>query len=93
MTTQRLTMAQALVGAVGIEQFTPQMSPPVLKIALVLMLLTMGAAMGFLAWRRWRKNEYAMRMEQDLPYTRSVFFLGGFVVLLAFLLAILLWRG
>ncbi|WP_349291111.1 DUF202 domain-containing protein [Citrobacter sp. JGM124] len=82
-----------MAGAVGIEQFTPQASPPELKIALVLILLAVGASMGFLAWRRWRRNEYAMRMEQDLPYTRSVPFLGGFVVVLAFLLGFLLWLG
>lgn len=82
-----------MAGAVGIEQFTPQMSPPVFKIALVLILLSVGASIGFLAWRRWRKNEYAMRMEQDLPYTRMVFFLGGFVVVLAFLLGFMLWQG
>lgn len=82
-----------MAGAVGIEQFTPHLSPPVLKITLVLMLLGVGASIGSLAWRRWRKNEYAMRMEQDLPYTRMVFFLGGFVVVLAFLLGFMLWQG
>lgn len=82
-----------MAGAVGIEQFTSQMSPPGLKIALVLLLLSVGALMGFVAWRRWRKNEYAMRMEQDLPYTRTVFFLGGFVVVLACLLGVMLWQG
>ena len=82
-----------MAGAVGIEQFTPQVSPPQLKIALVLILLSVGAVLGFMAWRRWRKNEYAMRMEQNLPYTRSVPFLGGFIVVLAFLLGLLLWLG
>lgn len=87
------TSLALMAGAVGLEQFTPQASPPALKIALVLILLAAGASMGFLAWRRWRKNEYAMRMEQDLPYTRNVPFLGSFVVVLAFLLGLLLWLG
>lgn len=80
-----------MAGAIGIDQFTPHMSSPVLKILLVLMLLALGAATGFLAWHRWRKNEYAMRMEQDLPYTNMVFFLSGFVVVLAFLLVLMFW--
>lgn len=82
-----------MAGAVGIEQFTPHMSPPVLKVVLELMLLIAGAAIGFLAWRRWRNNEYAMRLEQNLSYTRLVSFLAGFIVALAILLGIMLWTG
>ena len=82
-----------MAGAVGIAQFTPQMSPPVLKVVLEMMLLIAGAAIGFLAWRRWRSNEYAMRMGQDLPYTRLVSFLAGFIVALGILLGVMLWAG
>lgn len=82
-----------MAGAVGIEQFTPHMSPPGLKVVLEMMLLVAGAAIGFLAWRRWRSNEYAMRMEQNLSYTRLVSFLAGFIVALAILLGMMLWIG
>jgi putative membrane protein len=87
------TALALMAGAVGIDQFSPHLSSPELRMTLALLLLTAAASMGFLAWRRWRKSEYAMRMDHALPYTRAVLFLGGFIIVLAFLLGILLWQG
>lgn len=87
------TALALMAGAVGIEQFSPALSSAGLRIAISLTLLATAASMGFLAWRRWRRNEYAMRLARDLPYTRILVTLGGFMVLLASLLGILLWQA
>lgn len=87
----RTAMAM-MAGAVGIEQFASQLSSPVLRMIISLMLLGAAALLGTLAWRRWRSNEYSMRMDCSLPYTRAIFFLGCFIILLAVLLTLLILR-
>lgn len=87
------TALALMAGAVGIEQFAPQLSSAELRIGISTLLLVAASAMGFMAWRRWRRNEYAMRLESNLPYTRALFILATLMVLLAILLGVLLWQG
>lgn len=85
------TALALLAGAVGIDQFSPQLSSPVLRHSLALCLVVGGAALGGLAWYRWRQNEYAMRLDRQLYYTRFLFALSFFLMVIAALLGILLW--
>ena len=87
------TALALMAGAVGIEQFSPQLSSAGLRISISTMLLAAASVMGYMAWRRWRRNEYAMRLENDLPYTRSLVILSILMLGLAILLGILLWQG
>ncbi|WP_024548870.1 YidH family protein [Siccibacter turicensis] len=87
------TALALMAGAVGIEQFAPQLSSAELRIGISTLLLVAASAMGFMAWRRWRRNEYAMRLESNLPYTRALVILATLMVLLAILLGVLLWQG
>lgn len=87
------TALALMAGAVGIEQFSPQLSSAGLRISISTMLLAAASVMGYMAWRRWRRNEYAMRLENDLPYTRSLVILSILMLVLAILLGILLWQG
>jgi putative membrane protein len=87
------TALALMAGAVGIEQFSPQLSSAELRIGISTLLLVAASSMGFMAWRRWRRNEYAMRLENNLPYTRALVILAALMVLLAILLGILLWQG
>lgn len=87
------TALALMAGAVGIEQFAPQLTSAELRIGISTLLLVAASAMGFMAWRRWRRNEYAMRLESNLPYTRALFILATLMVLLAILLGVLLWQG
>jgi len=85
------TALALMAGAVGIEQFSPELSSAAIRIILSLTLLCVAAGMGFLAWRRWRNNEYAMRLARDLPYTHALSGLSGLMIILATMLGILLW--
>lgn len=87
------TALALMAGAVGIEQFSPQLSSAELRIGISTLLLVAASTMGFMAWQRWRRNEYAMRLESNLPYTRALFILAALIVVLAILLGILLWQG
>ncbi|MGL4724574.1 MAG: YidH family protein [Scandinavium sp.] len=87
------TALALMAGAVGIDQFSPQLSSATLRISISTLLLLAASSMGFMAWRRWRSNEYAMRLENNLPYTRALVILAVFMVALAVLLGILLWQG
>lgn len=87
------TALALMAGAVGIEQFSPQLSSAELRIGISTLLLVAASTMGFMAWRRWRRNEYAMRLESNLPYTRVLVILAALMVLLAILLGVLLWQG
>lgn len=87
------TALALMAGAVGIEQFSPQLSSAELRIGISTLLLVAASTMGFMAWKRWRRNEYAMRLESNLPYTRALVILAALIVVLAILLGILLWQG
>lgn len=87
------TALALMAGAVGIEQFSPQLSSAELRIGISTLLLVSASTMGFMAWLRWRRNEYAMRLESNLPYTRALVILAALMVLLAILLGVLLWQG
>ncbi|GJL36320.1 inner membrane protein YidH [Enterobacter hormaechei] len=87
------TALALMAGAVGVEQFAPQISSAELRIGISMLLLVAASAMGFMAWRRWRRNEYAMRLENNLPYTRALVILSALMVFLAILLGVLLWQG
>lgn len=87
------TALALMAGAVGIEQFSPALSSTALRTTLAMLLLVAATCTGVMAWRRWRQNEYAMRLESDLPYTSGLLLLSGLMLLLAILLAVLLWQG
>lgn len=87
------TALALMAGAVGIEQFSPQLSSGELRIGISTTLLLTASLMGFMAWRRWRGNEYAMRLATDLPYTRALFILSALMIALSVSLGILLWQG
>ncbi|MGL4718661.1 MAG: YidH family protein [Kluyvera intermedia] len=87
------TALALMAGAVGIEQFSPQLSSTELRTGISTLLLLAASAMGFMAWRRWRQNEYAMRLDSNLPYTRALIILAALMILLAILLGTLLWQG
>lgn len=87
------TALALMAGAVGIEQFSPQLSSVELRTGISTLLLLAASVMGFMAWRRWRQNEYAMRLDSNLPYTRALVILAALMILLAILLGTLLWQG
>lgn len=84
------TALALMAGAVGIDQFAPQLGSPSARAAVAL-LLAFGAALLCLhAYRRWRANELAMRTGQDLPYTRLLLVIALVVSVVAGILGVMI---
>nr|WP_086939286.1 DUF202 domain-containing protein [Thaumasiovibrio occultus] len=78
------TALALLAGAVGIDQLTPDLADPLIRLALCSALSLFAAFMAFFAYKRWSANEKAMRLGQDLSYSGLV----RVVSLLIFLLCL-----
>lgn len=57
-----------LAGAIAIDQLTPQIAPPPVRISLCVGLAVIGAFLAVEANRRWSLQEQAMRRNQELPH-------------------------
>ncbi|KGT94373.1 membrane protein [Erwinia typographi] len=61
-----------LAAGVGLEQFAPDIATPAVRQALALLLCLFAALLAALGYLRWLRNEQAMRLKEDLPYTRML---------------------
>lgn len=57
-------------GGLGVIQLLPEFAVPWGREALGLALVTMGTAVAATSFRRWFRNEVAMRTEAPLPASR-----------------------
>lgn len=60
------TSLAAIAGGVALEAFALPLEPR-LKLAASLLLLALGAALPWAAWRHWKRTERAMRCNEPLP--------------------------
>ncbi|OHV08044.1 hypothetical protein BH688_14615 [Kushneria phosphatilytica] len=79
-----------MAGAVGIYQFAPDFATPITREALGVLLTLGGATLALSAYRRWSRNEQAMRSDSALPYTRLLVVVSIFVTIVALALALLI---
>lgn len=78
-----------IAGAVGIDQFAPDLAPPPVRDAIAVLLALGGAALALAAYRRWARNEQAMRGERELPHTHMLIVIALGVGLIALALSLL----
>ncbi|MET8248944.1 DUF202 domain-containing protein [Streptomyces sp. NPDC005202] len=64
------TALALMAGAVGFDQLAPGLAPAPVRTALGVVLALGGAVLGATAYRRWARNEQAMRKSAPLPHTR-----------------------
>lgn len=65
--------AMALIaGAVGIDQLTPELAPPLMRSAIASFLALCAGCLAIYAYQRWTCNEKAMRTGTELNYSRSL---------------------
>ena len=64
------TALALLAGAIAIDQLTPGLAPAQVRAFLGGLLAAGGAVLGLYAYRRWARNERAMRHNAPLPHTR-----------------------
>ncbi|MGB5446045.1 MAG: DUF202 domain-containing protein, partial [Psychromonas sp.] len=76
------TAIALLAGAIAIDQLTPDLADPVIRIFLSSFLCLSAALLALFAYRRWAENERAMRQKRDLPYTSFLKVIGAVIIML-----------
>ncbi|WP_054178084.1 YidH family protein [Trabulsiella odontotermitis] len=61
-----------LAAGVGLDQLAPDFATPLIREVLALLLCLFAGMLAIYGYLRWLKNEKAMRMKEDLPYTHSL---------------------
>ena len=76
-----------LAAGVGLDQLAPQFATPVLREILTLLLCLFSGVLALYGYLRWLRNEKAMRLKQELPYTPALLLIS--MILLAVALVVL----
>ena len=58
-----------LAAGVGLDQLAPDFATPVIRELLALLLCLFAGGLAIYGYLRWLRNEKAMRLKEDLPYT------------------------
>ncbi|WP_315971923.1 YidH family protein [Marinobacter sp. F3R11] len=82
------TALALLVGAIGIDQLTPDLANPAIRGVLSAFLCACAGLLAIFAYRRWAANEASMRKNEELKYT-SFLKIISFIVFCFSLLVIL----
>jgi putative membrane protein len=61
-----------LAAGVGLDQLAPSLATPEVREAISLLLCLFAGLLAVYGYLRWLRNEKAMRLKQDLPYTRTL---------------------
>jgi len=81
------TALALLAGAIGIDQLTPELASPSVRIMLSICLCLCSGLLAIFAYKRWSSNEKAMRNRGELPYTSFLKIIS--IVMVFFTLAII----
>ena len=72
-----------LAAGVGLDQLTPDLATPLVREIVALLLCLFAGVLAIYGYLRWMRNEKAMRLKQDLPYTRSLKVISLVMVIVA----------
>ncbi|MBM7034844.1 YidH family protein [Vibrio ulleungensis] len=84
------TALALLAGAVGIDQLTPELADPSIRIIISTALCLCSGLLALFAYRRWASNEQAMRLNQTLQYTRFLKIVSIVMILLTLVIALVI---
>lgn len=77
-----------LAAGVGLDQLAPDFATPVIRELLALLLCLFSGGLAMYGYLRWLRNEKAMRLKEDLPYTNSLLIIS----LILMIVALILWH-
>jgi len=69
-----------LAAGVGLDQLAPGFATPVVREVLALLLCLFAGGLAVYGYLRWLNNEKAMRLKQDLPYTRGLLLISSILM-------------
>ena len=83
-----------LAGGVGLDQLAPDFATPLIREILALLLCLFAGGLAIYGYLRWLRNERAMRLKEDLPYTRSLLIISLILTIVAIVvMALVLYAG
>ncbi|MBV7406637.1 YidH family protein [Enterobacter sp. ENT03] len=72
-----------LAAGVGLDQLAPDFATPLIRELLALLLCLFAGGLAIYGYLRWLRNEKAMRLKEDLPYTRTLLVISFILTLVA----------
>lgn len=72
-----------LAAGVGLDQLAPDFATPLIREVLALLLCLIAGVLAIYGYLRWLRNEKAMRLKQDLPYTRDLLIISTILLMVA----------
>ena len=83
-----------LAAGVGLDQLAPDFAPPAIRELLALLLCLFAGGLSIYGYLRWLRNEKAMRLKEDLPYTRTLLVISIILLLVVIMvMALVLYGG
>lgn len=83
-----------LAAGVGLDQLAPDFATPVIREALALLLCLFAGGLAIYGYLRWLRNEKAMRLKEDLPYTHSLLIISVMLTIVAVIvMTLVLYAG
>jgi Predicted membrane protein len=80
-----------LAAGVGLDQLAPDFATPFIRELLALLLCLFAGALAIYGYLRWLNNEKAMRLKEDLPYTRGLLIISVALVAVAAVVVLLVF--
>ncbi len=80
--------------ALGLDQLAPDFATPLIREILALLLCLFAGGLAIYGYLRWLSNEKAMRLKQDLPYTRTLLLISILLtIVIVVVMALVLYAG
>ena len=83
------TSLALVAGGVALDQYLPDLGPPVARTVIGVALVVLGAVLAALSHRRWRRTQRAMREDRPLPPVPEMAVLGYGVAVVAVVVLVL----
>ncbi|MTH47840.1 YidH family protein [Intestinirhabdus alba] len=80
-----------LAAGVGLDQLAPDFATPAIRELLALLLCLFAGVLALYGWLRWLRVEKAMRLKEDLPYTRSLLLVSAILTCVATVVMVLVF--
>ena len=72
-----------LAAGVGLDQLAPDFATPLIRELLALLLCLFAGVLAVYGYLRWLRNEKAIRLKEDLPYTRGQLVISTILLVVA----------
>jgi putative membrane protein len=76
------TALALLAGAIAIDQLTPELASPQIRVLISSFLCLCSGALALFAYHRWASNESAMRKGEPISYTQFLKVISAIMLLL-----------